>query len=288
MTSLRFISCVILSAGLSFASAQAQSRMRLADNSALRYWAAFAQMQDSPLTEEEAKELKSILEGSTPYNDAKYRGLVEKNASPLATMSRGATLSNCDWGIDYQLGSETPVEYVRKGLTLGRLNVLNSYHLLSVGDKDGAVRALVAGLHFSHDIANGGSLFATVVSKNLLISHLRAVSFAMQQGQLSEVQRALLQKAIDQLGSAGLDWHSAMRTELELPRVLSVPAMNALAKILPAYLNLLNDPSTLPEVQRMIAAAPQPIPNIIPSPKRVLEEKNELSTRLTETRALFQ
>jgi hypothetical protein len=39
----------------------------------------------------------------------------------------------------------------------GRLNVLYAFHLFKTGNKDGAVRALAAGLRFSHDVGNGGS-----------------------------------------------------------------------------------------------------------------------------------
>src|SRR2546429_6402367 len=38
--------------------------------------------------------------------------------------------------------------------------------------KDAAVHALAVGVLFSHDVANGGTLFATLVAKNLLVTHL--------------------------------------------------------------------------------------------------------------------
>src|ERR1051326_4961503 len=121
-------------------------------------------MQDAAITDEQTKELNLILDGTAPYDDLNYKNLVEKNRPAFETMIRGTALPNCDWGMDYALGSGTPVDFVRKGLTLGRLNVLYVLHLLQNGDKDGAVRALVAGLRFSHDIANGGTLFASVIA----------------------------------------------------------------------------------------------------------------------------
>src|ERR1700722_2205136 len=139
MNRLRSIPYLILLLAATAAPGIAQQRSRLGDNAALRYWAAFAQMQDSTITNEQAKELNLILEGTAPYSDLKYRDLVEKNRPALETMIRGTALPACDWGIDYQLGSETPVDYVRRALELGRLNVLYSFHLLTAHDKNGAV-----------------------------------------------------------------------------------------------------------------------------------------------------
>src|ERR1700739_1969749 len=92
----------------------AQQKVNLGDNAALRYWSAFAQMQDAAISDEQVKQLNLILEGTSPYADLEYKDLLEKNRLALQTMARGTTLQKCDWGIDYQLGSETPVDYVRK------------------------------------------------------------------------------------------------------------------------------------------------------------------------------
>src|SRR5947208_3013161 len=82
------------------------------------------------------------------------------------------------------------------GLVLGRLNVLYAFHLFKTGNKDGAVRALAAGLRFSQDVGNGGSLFATLIAKDLLVNHLRAVTGAIHLEQLSANQRSQLQAAV--------------------------------------------------------------------------------------------
>ena len=57
-----------------------------------------------------------------------------------------------------------PVDYARKALVLGRLNVLYVFHLFKTGNKEEAVHALGAGLRFSHDVGNGGSLLATTIA----------------------------------------------------------------------------------------------------------------------------
>lgn len=288
MNALRFTVMMVLSAALACGSASAQQNPKAGDNAALRYWAAFAQMQDSEITEQQAKEAHAILDGTAPYDDSKYKGLVEKNRPALDTMARGTALPYCDWGVELQLGDQAPVEYARKAALLGRLNVFYVFHLLLAHDKDGAVRALQAGLRFSHDVANGGTLFATVVSKGLIVTHLKAVAGAVHLGELSTAQRAALQKSIEQLGPDGLDWPVAMKRELGLVRAGDAKSGLARDKITASYMRLFSNPGTLPELQQMIAAAPQPLPDAIPNPKRVLDEKQDLTDRLQQVRSLLQ
>ncbi len=288
MNTFRLILSIILLVTVTTGAAPAHQKMKLGENAALRYWSAFAQLQDSLIPDQQAKEMTAILDGTTPYNDSKYKDLVEKNRPALETMARASALPSCDWGVDYQLGTEAPVDYIRKALALGRLNVLYAFHLLINGDKDGAVRVLSAGLRFSHDTANGGTLFATAAAKSLLVEHLSAVEFALQVGGLSAIQRSVLQKAVEQLGAHGLDWQSAMQREFEIPHGLDTRSSEALARIIPAYLIVLNSPSSLPKLQLMIANAPRPVPEIIPNPKHVLEAEQELNEKLSRTRALLQ
>jgi hypothetical protein len=271
-------------------AAFAQQKPSLGDNAALRYYAAFAQMQDYAITDAEAKKLNGILDGPIPYDDSQYKDLVEKNKPALETMARGAALPRCDWGLDY-IGEDTPVDYARSALALGRLNVLYAFHLLIAGDKDGAVSAIKAGLRFSQDVAHGGSLFATVAAKSLLATHLRAITFVQHTQELSAAQRSVLQKAVTQLGPDALDWPSAAKRDLESlqGRFSNAPqASAALTRIISSYVAVLNVPSKLPTVKEAIGSAPQPVADLIPNPKRVLEEKQDLSNQLAQTRALLQ
>jgi hypothetical protein len=61
------------------------------------------------------------------------------------------------------------------GLQPTHHRVTSAFHSFIAGNKDGGVRTLAAGLRFSHDVGNGGSLFATLIAKDLLVNHLRAV-----------------------------------------------------------------------------------------------------------------
>ena len=270
-----------------------QQRAKLGDNAALRYWAAFAQMEDSAITAEDAKKITLVLDGAVPYDDVAYKELVEKNKPALDIMARATALANCDWGLDYQMGSDTPQEFVRKALILGRLNVLYAFHLLAVGDKEKTADALAAGLRFSHDVANGGTLFATLVAKTLLVAHLRAIAFDLRIGNISGGQRSMLRRAVAQLGADGLDWKSAMQRELEIPHGLDPQAAAALGKIIPAYIGVLSNSSTskasaLPDLQQKIASAPRQCSEIIPNPERVLQAKQELTEKLRQTQSSLQ
>lgn len=285
MKQIRGMSALLMLMVVSAGAALAQQKSRLGDNAALRYWSAFAQMQDVALTDAQVDELNLILGGTAPYQDLKYRELVEKNRPALETMARGTEIPDCDWGIDYALGPDAPVEYARKALTLGRLNVLYSLHLLQNRKTDDVVRALVAGVRFSRDVANGGTLFATLVAKNLLAAHLRTIDFAVHIEQLSEPQREQLQKALASVGPAGLDWQSALKREFSIKHDLDAPSSAALGKISAMYVAALNNPSELPQLKQMIASAPQSVQQILPNPERVIKEKEDLAGALAKARA---
>jgi hypothetical protein len=284
------IPSMILIALLSAGSALAQRNTSLTENAALRYWSAFSEVQDSGITDQQAKELNAILDGTAPYDDSKHKDLLEKNTLALEIMSRATSLPSCDWGLDYGLGHDVPVDYARKALVLGRLNVLYAFHLLKTGNKDGAVRALAAGLRFSHDVGNGGSLFATLIAKDLLTGHLRAVAGALRLEQLSAGQRSQLQMAVARVGE-GLDWPTAAKRDLETLRgdyAGNSQASAALTRIVSSYVAFLNDESKLPALDQAVQGAPQELANAIPNAKRVLEQKQDLNNTLLQTRAVLQ
>lgn len=284
------VSSIILVVLLSAFSAFARKNPSLADNAALRYWSAFSAVQDATITDQEAKELNSVLESMGPFDDSKYKDLLEKNAVALEVMARGTLLSNCDWGLDYGLGEDVPVDYARKALVLGRLNVLDAIHLYHTGNKDGAVRALVAGLRFSRDVSNGGSLFATLIAKDLLVTHLMAVNAALRMEQLSTAQRSRLQNAIAEVGD-GFDWSAAAKRDLESLRghyATDAASSAALTRIISSYTAALDDQSKLPALDIAVHGAPQQLANLIPMATRVLEQKRDLNNRLLQTRSLLR
>lgn len=284
------ISTLLVTVSLAVAGWSQQS-VPLGQNAALRYWSAMSVIQDAGISEQQSTELKAILDGPAPYDDSKYRDLLEKNRRALEVMASGTSIPSCDWGLDwgpdYEFGSNLPMEYVRRALVLGNLNVLYSFHLLKTGDRDAAVDRLAAGLKFSRDVANGGSLFAALVAKDLLVSHLKAISDAVQSGQVSTAQRSRLQVAIGRLGK-GLDWQMAMKRDLESLRSISAQtpqASAALTRIVSAYTAAINDQSMLPAVNKAIGASPQDLAHVIPDPERVLEQKKQLNDALQQARS---
>src|ERR1051326_3527226 len=276
---------------LSFTTfALAQKNRPLGENAALRYWAAFSAIQDAGITDAQEKELNAFLDGTAPFDDLKYKDLLEKNTLALEIMARGTSIPDCDWGIDYGLGDNIPVENVRKALVLGRLNVLYAFHLFKTDKKDEGVDALTAGLKFSHDVANGGSFFAVLIAKDLLAKHLQAVAGVLHLEQLSASQRSRLQQAIAQL-SRGLDWTSAAKWEMEALKIHfagDAQASSALPRVASSYVAALNDPSKLPALNDAIASAPQELANLIPNAKRVLEQKEDLNNTLKQTQMLLR
>jgi hypothetical protein len=282
------IPSVVLVLVLSATSVAAPQKVKLGDNAALRYWSAFAEMKDVPITDEQAKGLDAILEGKTPYDDSKYKELVEKNKTALDTMARGTLIPDCDWGVDYALGPDAPIDYVPKATALARLNVLYVFHLQAVGNRDASVRALTAGLRFSRDIANGGSLLPTLLAKDSLVKHFRVVSILSFGGSMTASQRLSFQNALDKLGMSPLDWQSAIRREMEVFSQLGWPASAPLDRIIQAYVDALGDSSKLPKLQQMIGSLPQPLQGIIVNPKRVLDEEQDLNNKITAARSVLR
>jgi hypothetical protein len=272
-------------------SASAKGGALLGDNAALRYWVAFAQMQDATLNQTDARQLTATISGDVPYDDAKYSRLLLENKDALATLSRAVAIHRCDWGLDYQLGEELPVDYARKALALGRLNVLSAYHQLAVGDSGRAASTLVAGLHFSQDVANGGSLFATAAAKSLLSAHLRAVAVALRSRKVSAAQRAVLQNALVRLGAEPLDWLSASRRDLEALKhyfAQDSGALAALRPILSTYPAAVAEPTKLPALDAALSRAPKQVADVIPNAKHLLEEKQALDDQLKQVQAMLR
>jgi hypothetical protein len=290
MRRINVIGFTVIAAILSVGLAAGQQKVSLADNAALRYWAAFSQLQDAAITDQEAKELNSALDKMGPFDISKYNDLIQKNAPALEIMARGTLLPACDWGLDYGLGGDVPVDYARKALALGRLNILYAMHLYHSGNGDGAIGALAAGLRFSHDLAKGGSLFATLAAKDLLVTHLTAAGDALHMGQLSAAQRSRLQKAVAALGD-GLDWPAAAKRDLDALGAHysgDSRASLALSRVVSSYTAFLKGESDLPNLMDAINHAPPELAQLIPSPKRVEEQKQELSDKIQQTRMLLQ
>ena len=122
----------------------------------------------------------------------------------------------------------------------------------------------------------------------LIVTHLKAMAGAVKLGDLSPAQRSALQKSVQQLGQDGLDWPSAMKREREVLPVHDAQGAAARDKIAASYVRLMSNPGTLQDLEQTISRAPKQIADLIPNPKRVLDEKQDLTDRLQQTRSLLQ
>jgi len=92
------------------------------------------------------------------------------------------------------------------------------FHLLKTGNKDGAVRALSAGLRFSHDVGNGGSFFCDANRKRPAHESPQgrrrraALRTAIRQPAITTANGCLARLGED------LDWPIAAKRDLEAPR----------------------------------------------------------------------
>ena len=117
-----------------------------------------------------------------------------------------------------------------------------------------------------------------------------AVGDGLRMGQLSASQQSVLQNAVAALGD-GLDWSAAARRDLEALRshhAKDEQSAAALNRIISSYSAFLNDQSKLPILTQAISGAPQELASVIPNPKRVLEQKQELANKLQQTRGLLR
>jgi hypothetical protein len=65
-------------------------------------------------------------------------------------------------------------------------------------------------------------------------------------------------------------------------------ASAALTRIVPLYVDTLASPSKLSVLQKAIADAPHQLSDLVPSPKRMWDEKQDLSGRVREARSSSQ
>jgi hypothetical protein len=205
-------------------------------NAALRYWMAFAQMKNPPSDPETVALMTRVLEGSVPWNNERLGPILEVNHEALETMARGTRLSDCDWGPDDELGPFTPIEYIPRARALARLNVLEGLRLEAANDAKRAVATWLPGLRFSRDIANGGTLLATLVASSALEAHLAALIRFVGGTRADTDTLNAIEEAVRALPPGGVGWVSGMQHEMDghgrwLLRVAGLPLEEELSQL---------------------------------------------------------
>src|SRR5262245_9190096 len=132
-----FVTCLLLIGLACPALAAAQDptqRSPLAENAALQYWQAFAQMQSLD------KDQQKLLEewNTVSVDDPAVVNLLTANQSSLLYMRRAAQLKTCDWGLDYGDGVGLLLAHLNKARDLARLAALHGRRELERGSRDAA------------------------------------------------------------------------------------------------------------------------------------------------------
>ena len=182
-------------------------------NAALRYWLAFAEIQDPPTDKETSDLLEKTAAGEVPWNEAKLGPILDKNEVAIQIMQRATKLPDCDWGVEYGRGAAASIAYVPRARVLARLNTLYGMRLAAKGDTQAAVDTWLDGVRFSQDLAKGGTLIFALVAKTALLSNLNALTQAAEKGALSRSDKVKVAAVVRALPETAFDWSQALALE---------------------------------------------------------------------------
>jgi hypothetical protein len=182
-------------------------------NAALRYWMAFADMQDSPADTATQDLLEKTVVGEAPWNEKILGPILDANGPAIRMMQRAAKLPNCDWGLEYDRGPRASIAYAPRARVLARLNTLEGMREMSSGNSQSALDSWIAGIRFSEHLAKGGTLIFALIAKSALLPNLRTLTSETKQGHLTEIQKNKVLVAVKELREDGFDWSAAWGVE---------------------------------------------------------------------------
>jgi hypothetical protein len=182
-------------------------------NAALRYWLAFAELQDPPADQGTQEVLEKTAAGLLTWDESRLGPILDSNEVAILAMHRATKLPECDWGLEYNRGPRASIAYAPRARVLARLNTLYGMRLAAKGDSQQAVEAWLDGLQFSEHMAKGGTLIFSFIAKMSLVSNLTTLQRAASQGQLSAEQGMQAAAAVKAMPESGFDWGSALAYE---------------------------------------------------------------------------
>jgi hypothetical protein len=182
-------------------------------NAALRYWLAFAEMQDPPADKATQELLEKTSAGEAPWDETKLGPILDANDGAIRMMQRATKLPECDWGLEFDRGWRAELPNLARARVLARLNELAGMREMAKGDSHAAVDAWLAGVRFSQGLATGGPLIFALVAKSALMPDLRVLASETQKGHLSTTQRKQVWTSLNALRTDGFDWPAAWRLE---------------------------------------------------------------------------
>ena len=182
-------------------------------NAALRYWMAFAEMQDTWADKPTQELLEKTAAGEAAWDEAKLAPILDANEDAIGMMQRATKLPECDWGLEYGRFWKASIAYAPRARALERLNTLEGMRQLAKGDSQSAVNTWLAGIRFSQDLTRGGSLIFALMAKSVLMPDLRLLAQAQREGHLSEAEKKEVLAAIRALPEDAFDWGAAWEIE---------------------------------------------------------------------------
>ncbi len=204
----------VLITGLAFlaaTNAAAQSKRPVETrNAALRYWMAFAELQDAPAEKSTADLLEKTAAGEASWDEARLGPILDKNENAIEMMQRATKLPECEWGLEYERGPSASIAHVPRARVLARLNTLYGMRLAAKGKTQESIDTWLAGIRFSQHLARGGSLIFSLIAKMTMLSNFNALTQAAQNGGWSNLERRQVEEAIRVLPAAGFDWSEAL------------------------------------------------------------------------------
>jgi hypothetical protein len=142
---LRSIFAVVVAAMLQAESGNPQTKYPPETrNAALRYWLAFADLQDPPADKATQDLLEKVAAGDAAWDEAKLGCILEKNEGAILAMQHATKLPNCDWGLDYGAGPRASIAYAPRARVLARLNTLYGTRMAARGQTQRAVDTWLA------------------------------------------------------------------------------------------------------------------------------------------------
>jgi hypothetical protein len=193
--------------------AWAQRAAQSNPNAALRYWMAFALMQDPPVDDATRNFLEALAERGGPWDEAGLGSLLDANDEALRIMQRATSLPDCDWGLEYEMGPGMPIAHLARARVLARLNVLAGMRAMAAGDAREATNTWVAGLRFAQHVPRGGGVLATLTGRVMLGSTMAAITRAIEGGSLDSAQQQQVREALRGIPETGFDWGAAYERE---------------------------------------------------------------------------
>jgi len=209
---MKIVTTIVLAGLMLVARADAQAPATT--NAALRYWMAFALMKDPPSDQATMELFDRVASGASAWDEAKLGKFVDDNREALQIMQRATKLPSCDWGLEYELGPNTPIAHLAKARVLGRLNGVEAARLDARGERAAAVDVWLAGIRFSQHVANGGTLISLLSARLSLSPALKSLARAAPRLDTSERQQ--VEAALRAIPESGFDWADAMKREAEV------------------------------------------------------------------------